>query len=323
MQNFYDLLGVRPDDDTEIIKKAFRQAAKASHPDHHGGDPAAAARFRAISEAYEVLRDAELRADYDELIEPDLKPLLHGWKRFAAAARRHAGDVAVAAVLTVTLTAGYKFYDRLPGLHRDSPAAVTARQSPPAAEPEGQRAVPPQMPLLPAATAANNPDRADTASREPAAPRLAVAVPHDEPEVAADTGGGKRTTVDEPAVGPDARPSPASPPATAERNGTAGDDVHDARAPDPAAANGGVKPPEVKTVAPAPVKRHAPIRRPVQQAALDSARRPADAAAPTPQARPQAQAQQTQAQQSQAQPGPAAEADPPSRAPARVLGVGF
>jgi DnaJ-class molecular chaperone len=46
MQNLCDLLGVRPDDNAETIKKAFREAAKASHPDHHGDDPQAAVRFR-------------------------------------------------------------------------------------------------------------------------------------------------------------------------------------------------------------------------------------------------------------------------------------
>jgi DnaJ domain len=50
MKNFYDLLGARPDDDAETLRKAYRKAAKASHPDHHGGDQDAAAQFRQILE---------------------------------------------------------------------------------------------------------------------------------------------------------------------------------------------------------------------------------------------------------------------------------
>jgi curved DNA-binding protein CbpA len=33
MKNLYDLLGARPDDDAETLRKAYRKAAKASHPD--------------------------------------------------------------------------------------------------------------------------------------------------------------------------------------------------------------------------------------------------------------------------------------------------
>jgi curved DNA-binding protein CbpA len=65
---YYDLLGTRPDDDAEALKAAFRKAAKANHPDLHAGDPYAAARFRQIAEAYEILRDADRRANYDRLL---------------------------------------------------------------------------------------------------------------------------------------------------------------------------------------------------------------------------------------------------------------
>jgi len=317
MQNFYELLGVRPDDDIEIIKKAFRKAAKASHPDHHGGDAEATARFRQISLAYEVLRDTGQRADYDLLLESELRPLRHRLRRSAAGMRRHVGDVAVAAVLAVVLTAGYKLYNRLPGLHSSSAATVTARQSPPvdAAERDsGERGVAPQMPLpvLPTpaaaavpASAANSPDQVETTSREPSGPPeqpIAVAVRHDEPDAPTDAGV-PRTTEDEPAVGHDA-PSPASPSSGAEeRNSTASDD---SKTPEPGAANGGgVKPPETKTPmrATAAVKRHAPSRRPIiQQAALETPRKPSEGVAAAPEA----------------------DAEPaPSHAPARILGVGF
>jgi tetratricopeptide (TPR) repeat protein len=56
---------VRPDADADGIKKAFRKAAKAYHPDLRGGDPEAASRFRRIVEARAVLCDPDQRAAYD------------------------------------------------------------------------------------------------------------------------------------------------------------------------------------------------------------------------------------------------------------------
>lgn len=61
MENYYDILGVVEGASTEEIKRAFRNLAKKYHPDM-GGD---AERFKKILEAYRVLSDAKLRADYD------------------------------------------------------------------------------------------------------------------------------------------------------------------------------------------------------------------------------------------------------------------
>lgn len=59
--NYYDVLGVPSTASAEEIKTAYRAAAKANHPDL-GGDPAVMLH---INEAYAVLKDASLRADYD------------------------------------------------------------------------------------------------------------------------------------------------------------------------------------------------------------------------------------------------------------------
>ena len=59
--NYYDVLGVPSTASTEEIKTAYRAAAKANHPDL-GGDPALMLR---INEAYAILKDDMLRADYD------------------------------------------------------------------------------------------------------------------------------------------------------------------------------------------------------------------------------------------------------------------
>ena len=69
MMSLYDLLGVRADDDVQAIKKAFRDAVKAHHPDLHPGDPDAVVRFRRIITASAILRDAKQRAAYDQILE--------------------------------------------------------------------------------------------------------------------------------------------------------------------------------------------------------------------------------------------------------------
>lgn len=61
VENYYGVLGVANTASAEEIKVAYRAAAKANHPDL-GGDPALMLR---INEAYAVLKDTSLRADYD------------------------------------------------------------------------------------------------------------------------------------------------------------------------------------------------------------------------------------------------------------------
>jgi curved DNA-binding protein CbpA len=62
MENYYQILGVPENADEETIKKAFRELAKKYHPDR-GGD---AEKFKKIVEAYRVLSDKKLRAEYDQ-----------------------------------------------------------------------------------------------------------------------------------------------------------------------------------------------------------------------------------------------------------------
>ncbi len=61
----YRLLGVGRDASAEDVRRAFRAAAKKSHPDLHPGDKDAEARFKALSVAHEVLGDPERRARFD------------------------------------------------------------------------------------------------------------------------------------------------------------------------------------------------------------------------------------------------------------------
>ena len=63
--NAYDLLGVDRGADAETIKRAYRELAKALHPDVNAGDAAAAERFKEITAAYNLLADRRKRAEYD------------------------------------------------------------------------------------------------------------------------------------------------------------------------------------------------------------------------------------------------------------------
>jgi curved DNA-binding protein CbpA len=59
----YIVLGVSRQASGEELARAFRRAARASHPD--SGDAGSPERFQAVSDAYDVLRDPTRRAAYD------------------------------------------------------------------------------------------------------------------------------------------------------------------------------------------------------------------------------------------------------------------
>jgi molecular chaperone DnaJ len=64
-QDFYALLEVSRDASADDLKKAYRKLAMKYHPDRNPGDKTAEARFKDISEAYEILKDDQKRAAYD------------------------------------------------------------------------------------------------------------------------------------------------------------------------------------------------------------------------------------------------------------------
>lgn len=61
-KDYYSILGVAKGASTEEIKKAYRKLAHQHHPDKQGGDEA---KFKEVNEAYQVLSDAQKRAQYD------------------------------------------------------------------------------------------------------------------------------------------------------------------------------------------------------------------------------------------------------------------
>jgi curved DNA-binding protein len=67
MKNFYDILGVEKGASQEDIKKAYRKLAVQYHPDKNPDDKQAEEKFKAVSEAYEVLGDEAKRTKYDNI----------------------------------------------------------------------------------------------------------------------------------------------------------------------------------------------------------------------------------------------------------------
>ena len=63
--DYYSLLGVDRGADAAAIKASYRRLAMECHPDRHGGCTDKEATFKAISEAYDVLKDPQKRAAYD------------------------------------------------------------------------------------------------------------------------------------------------------------------------------------------------------------------------------------------------------------------
>lgn len=63
---FYDILDVERGVSTDDLKRSYRSKAKQYHPDRNPDDAAAEAKFKEVSEAYDILKDDQKRAAYDQ-----------------------------------------------------------------------------------------------------------------------------------------------------------------------------------------------------------------------------------------------------------------
>lgn len=73
MADFYQTLGVQRGASDDEIKKAYRKLAMTYHPDRNNGAKESEEKFKAITEAYDVLRDPDKRALYDRYGEAGLR----------------------------------------------------------------------------------------------------------------------------------------------------------------------------------------------------------------------------------------------------------
>jgi len=90
-RDLYDVLGVGRQASPDEIARAYRRAARATHPDG-GGCGAGPERFQAVSDAYQVLRDPRRRAGYDRLHPlqpPETTRTAGGSVRYAAPGSQH------------------------------------------------------------------------------------------------------------------------------------------------------------------------------------------------------------------------------------------
>src|ERR1700750_749288 len=64
-RDYYEVLGVAKGAPAEEIKKSSRKVAMQFHPDRNPGDKSAEEKFKEAAEAYEILSDADKKAQYD------------------------------------------------------------------------------------------------------------------------------------------------------------------------------------------------------------------------------------------------------------------
>ena len=65
-RDYFKVLGVERNADADAVKRAFRKLARQYHPDVNPGDASAEAKFKEVSEAYEVLSDPDKRRRYEQ-----------------------------------------------------------------------------------------------------------------------------------------------------------------------------------------------------------------------------------------------------------------
>jgi len=96
--SLYDLLGVPPDASVDEIHHAYRERARALHPDAAGDSADNEEAMRELNEAWAILRDPDRRAAYDDTLDPFDFPEWNPYHRPPSWVRR-APVIAVLAVL--------------------------------------------------------------------------------------------------------------------------------------------------------------------------------------------------------------------------------
>jgi tetratricopeptide (TPR) repeat protein len=121
----YELLDALPDDDADGLRRAFRKAAKANHPDNNPGEPEAAHRFRRIVRAHAILSDHEQRATYDECLVRAQQQAQDRKRNILTEVCRLAPDALSSAVIAVISIGAFLLIDKVSTI-RGAPARVQA-----------------------------------------------------------------------------------------------------------------------------------------------------------------------------------------------------
>jgi DnaJ-class molecular chaperone len=89
MANPYETLGLAPNASQDDIRKAYRKAAKETHPDLNPGKPEAEQRFKEINAAYDIIGDEDKRKRYDageiDATGAERQPERHFYREYADA----------------------------------------------------------------------------------------------------------------------------------------------------------------------------------------------------------------------------------------------
>lgn len=103
-QNFYDLFNVKQDCSANEIRKSYRKLSMQWHPDKNK-EPGAEKKFRQIAGIYEVLKDTEKRARYDQVLEfglPDWRSPIYYYRK-----ARKLGFVELILIIAIVLSIGH------------------------------------------------------------------------------------------------------------------------------------------------------------------------------------------------------------------------